>query len=112
MIDKDDRVRSGQGQPQSSHAGRQEQNVDARIPNERLNDIVSLHRVGPAVQAHKGYTWHVGNEQLVLDDIEHLSGLTEDQDSVLRRRSEQFNFARIRLDLADPAISQELSRAR
>jgi len=112
MIDKDDRVRSGQGQPQSSHAGRQEQNVDAWIPIEGLDNIVSLHRFGPAVETHERHAWHVRHEQLVLDDIEHLSSLAEDQDSMLRSGTKQFNFTRIRLDFPNPTVPQKLSEAR
>lgn len=109
VIHKDDRIRSRQGQSQSSHARREQQDIDARIRVEGLDNIVTFHRLRPTVQPHERYAGHVRDEEVILDDVQHLPGLAKDQDSVLRCRAQKLGFARLGLDLADTAISQQLS---
>lgn len=108
MIHKDDGVRSGQGQAKSTDGGSQEEDVDAGIGVEILDDIVPLERFDASVQPHPGDCRHMLGEELVLDDVKHLSGLTEDQDSMLAFATEKIRFASVLLDTADTAIKQNL----
>lgn len=83
MIDKDHRIGSCQRQPQTTYARRQQKHIDARIGIESLDDIVSFHGFRAPVQTHERYAGHVRDEELILDDVQHLAGLAEDQDAVL-----------------------------
>ena len=83
MIDENHRIRPCQRQPQTTYARRQQKHIDARVGIEGLNDIVSFHRFRAPVQTHERYAGHVRNEELILDDVQHLAGLAKDQDAVL-----------------------------
>lgn len=62
----------------------QQQAINTRIGIERLDDRVSLHRVRRTVEAHVRHTRHMLLEEVVLDDIDHLSYLAENEHAVLR----------------------------
>jgi hypothetical protein len=83
VINEDHSIRPRQRQSQSSYARRQQEHIDARIGIKGLDDVVSFHGFRTSVQTHERYAGHVRDEELILDDVQHLAGLAEDQDAVL-----------------------------
>lgn len=83
MIHKDDRVRSRQSQAETANARSQEQDVDTGIIVERLHDIMSMHGIGRAVQAHIAHAGHQFDEELGLNNVQHVFRLRKYEDAVI-----------------------------
>ena len=84
MIHKNDGIRSGQVQTQTSDRGREKQDVDSGIGVEGLHDGVTFPWIGRSVHSHVSHTWHDTAKEVALDQVEHRPKLAEDEDTMLR----------------------------
>ncbi len=106
VIHEDHRVRSCQIQSQTADTGCEEQDIDARVVVEPLDDSMALSRIGGTVHPHVGHGRHELGEQIPLDQVEHRTQLAENKGAML---GILLDIPFVLIGCTDTAVSKKLA---